>query len=278
MAKGKDGSDKKPLCFVIGPIGSTGTPERKHADLLLHSVVKEVLEAVEFGYRVKRADEDADPGMIGDRVIIDITQAHLVVADLTALNPNAFYELGIRHATEKPTIHVARAGTILPFDNVAHRTIFVDLTDWQNTIEARNRLAASVRAINEPDFKVSNPITQANASFKMRESADPRDNLLIDIQDQLAKIQKQNTFVGNTILSGKLHEVDDLDKEMILMELYDSLLGMKAGSEFLKRLSHMGFKIRSYSFSKNSNWLRINFIDGHFFEIFWPKNLNWDLD
>ena len=67
----------KPLCFVIGPIGADGSPERKHADLLLHAVIKHVLEADEFGYRVKRADEDADPGMIGDRMISDILDAEL---------------------------------------------------------------------------------------------------------------------------------------------------------------------------------------------------------
>src|SRR5438874_5386705 len=98
---------KKLLCFVIGPIGDDNSLERKHADLLLNAVIKEVLEAEEFGYIVKRADEDADPGMIGDRVITDITHANLVVADLTDLNPNAFYELGIRHSAEKPAINLA---------------------------------------------------------------------------------------------------------------------------------------------------------------------------
>jgi hypothetical protein len=184
---------KKPLCFVIGPIGRDGSPERKHADLLLHAVIKEVLEAEEFGYQVKRADEDADPGMIGDRVITDITHAELVVADLTDLNPNAFYELGIRHSAEKPTIHVARSGTQLPFDNVPHRTIFIDLTDWQSIKEGRTRLAASARAISEPGFQVSNPITQANASFKLRQSADPRDRVISDLQERLTIVEKRET-------------------------------------------------------------------------------------
>ena len=188
---------KKPLCFVIGPIGRDGSPERKHADLLLHAVIKEVLEAEEFGYQVKRADEDADPGMIGDRVITDITHAELVVADLTDLNPNAFYELGIRHSTEKLTIHVARSGTQLPFDNVTHRTIFVVLTVWQSIKEGRTRLAASARAINEPDFQVSNPITQANASFKMRQSADPRDRIISELQERLAALEIRSEFFQN---------------------------------------------------------------------------------
>jgi len=189
MARGKDEVAKKPLCFVIGPIGKDGTAERKHSDLLLHSVIKEVLETEEFGYQVKRADEDAAPGMIGDRVISDITQADLVIADLTDLNPNAFYELGIRHSTEKPTIHLAKAGTLLPFDNFSHRTIFVDLMEWQSIVQARHRLAESVRATKESGFKVSNPITQANASFKMRESADPSERIIAQLQERIAGIE-----------------------------------------------------------------------------------------
>jgi hypothetical protein len=180
---------KKPLCFVIGPIGQEGTAERRHADLLLHTLVKLVLEAEELGYQVKRADEDADPGMIGDRMVTDIIQADLVVADLTDLNPNAFYELGIRHSTEKPTIHMAKAETKLPFDNVTHRTIFVDLTDWRSTENARAQLAASARAIKAPGYRVSNPITQANASFEMRESADPRDRVIANMQEKLLAIE-----------------------------------------------------------------------------------------
>src|ERR1700722_1445170 len=134
------------------------------------------------------------PGMIGDRVVSDIINAQLVIADLTDLNANAFYELGIRHSTELPTIHLARTGTILPFDNVAHRTIFVDLTDWHSIEDARQRLAASVRAVESADYKVSNPITQANASFKMRQSTDPLDKTLTQIQDRLARLEHSSSY------------------------------------------------------------------------------------
>jgi hypothetical protein len=127
--------------------------------------------------------------MIGDRVITDITHAELVVAGLTDLNPNALYELGIRHSTEKPTIHVARSATQLPFDNVSHRTIFIDLTDWQSIVRGREHLAASARAIKEADYQVSNPITQANASFKMRQSADPRDRIISELQERIAAVE-----------------------------------------------------------------------------------------
>lgn len=193
MAKEAKENDAPPakLCFVIGPIGKDGEEIRKHSDLLLHSVIKQVLQAEPFRYHVKRADEDSDPGMIGDRVITDLLKAELVVADLTNLNPNAFYELGIRHASEKPTIHIARAGTALPFDNFAHRTIFVDLTDWTSIENARDALSKMAKYIEQPGFKVSNPITQANASFKMRESADPRDTLLSEIQENIRRLERE---------------------------------------------------------------------------------------
>lgn len=201
---------KTPLCFVIGPIGKDGSSERKHSDLLLNALIKQVLQHDEFGYAVKRADEDADPGMIGDRVVSDIINAELVVADLTDLNPNAFYELGIRHSTEKPTIHVARAGTQLPFDNIAHRTIFVDLTDWHSIEQARTRLAESIRATQALDYKVSNPITQANASFRMRQSEDPRDRVVAAMQDRLASIEKALSTAPNTVSSTYDTILDDI--------------------------------------------------------------------
>ena len=203
-------SASSPLCFVIGPIGNEGTEFRKHADMMLHALIKHVLEHGEFGYTVRRADEDADPGMIGDRMISDLIHAELVVADLTDLNANAFYELGIRHSTEKPTIHVARVGTILPFDNVSHRTIFMDLTDWHSIELGRTRLAAAARAIGSPHFRVSNPITQANASFKMRESADPRDQLISGLQARMQSLELQ--LRGNVIAQTSHAILDDFNQ------------------------------------------------------------------
>jgi hypothetical protein len=216
---------------VIGPIGKDGTELRKHADLLLHAIIKHVLESVEFGYQVKRADEDSDPGMIGDRAVTDILRADLVVADLTDLNPNAFYELGIRHATEKPTIHVAKAGTPLPFDNVSHRTIFIDLSDWHSIEGGRSQLARSARAIKNPDFKVSNPITQANASFRMRESADPREVLIADLQERLGSIEARLSDALGYNISGILSakNIIDEDRGYIYIET-KRMLGDSRGS------------------------------------------------
>jgi hypothetical protein len=207
MAEKENGkaNTTKPLCFVVGPIGKDGSPERKHADMMLNAVIKHVLTAEEFGYRVKRADEDSDPGMIGDRMISDVINAELVVADLTDLNPNAFYELGIRHSTEKPTIHIARSGTALPFDTIAHRTIFVDVTDWHSSERGRADLAKFARAIKSPDYKVSNPITRANASFKMRQSADPKDQVIADMAEEMEALKARFANIEGSVAIAQMN-------------------------------------------------------------------------
>jgi hypothetical protein len=53
----------------------------------------------------------------------------LVVADLSFHNPNVFYELALRHALGKPTVHVIRTQDRIPFDIEQFRTIRIDTTD-----------------------------------------------------------------------------------------------------------------------------------------------------
>lgn len=158
--------------------------------MVLHAVIKEVLEADEFGYEVRRSDDDDRPGMISDRIIHDIINADLVVADLTDLNPNVFYELGIRHAALKPTVHIVKVGTKLPFDNAGHGAIFVDISNWHDIIQQRKRLAATVSSIKRRDYRVSNPITQANASFAMKSSEDPKEQLIASLIERISILEQ----------------------------------------------------------------------------------------
>ena len=88
--------------LVISAIGDVGSPERIHADMTLNAIIRPAL--AECGIteaNVKRADESAEIGMITDHIIMEISDSDLIVADLSFLNPNVFYELGIAHAEEK---------------------------------------------------------------------------------------------------------------------------------------------------------------------------------
>jgi hypothetical protein len=212
MTRGKKadgGGDPEPtskLCFVIGPIGPKGSETRKKADMLLNAIIKPVLEADPFNYEVVRADQIDDPGMIGDQVILKVRDADLCIADLSELNPNVFYELGIRHAREKPVIHVAEANTVVPFDNAGHRAEFFDLSDWHSHESLKTALRKFIERIESPDYKVSNPLTQANASFQMADSADPRERVLYELESRISDIERaQHDF--ETILEENMQRL-----------------------------------------------------------------------
>ena len=112
---------KKKTCFVISPIGSADSETRERSDKALKHVFKAALEP--RGYQVIRADEISVPGSITLQVLEKVLESDLVIADLTEHNPNVFYELAVRHASEKPVIHVIDATETIPFDIADLRAI-----------------------------------------------------------------------------------------------------------------------------------------------------------
>ena len=143
------------FCFYIAPIGEEDTPERMQSDTVQEYVV---VPALADRYVIKRADEDALPGLITHQIIRDIHRADLIVCDLTGLNPNVMYELCFAHTLAKPVIVLAGLGTRLPFDLVNVRTIFMDLRGPKGHQKACAQVRAASNALREAR-RISNPIT-----------------------------------------------------------------------------------------------------------------------
>ena len=137
----------RSLCFAIGPYGEDDSATRKWSNFVHDKVLAPAMPAE---YRVKRTIDEPRSGRIWQRIEQDLEQAPLVIADLSDANPNAYFELGFRHARRKPVVHIARAGTVLPFDVRDFPVIFV-AADW---VESRGGFFASTdedlqRARNE---------------------------------------------------------------------------------------------------------------------------------
>jgi tetratricopeptide (TPR) repeat protein len=108
-------------CFVI-----TGYGVKKdyinNRDIDLDKTFKHIIKPVfeDLGYECKRSC-DYPPGMIDTIMYSGIYNADFVIADISTLNPNALYELGVRHAL-KPftTLVICEDGIFinnkLPFD------------------------------------------------------------------------------------------------------------------------------------------------------------------
>lgn len=110
------------LCFVIMPFGKRKIGDREYDFDAIYSNVFEIaisMATLPSGKRLrpKRADSPSASGMITQEMFRDILYSHIVLADITGLNPNVFYELGVRH-TLRPTSTVVfkEVHSTIPFD------------------------------------------------------------------------------------------------------------------------------------------------------------------
>lgn len=153
--------DYEHMCFVITPIGEDDSEQRRHANMILKNVIEPVAE--ELGLIPRRADQIDRAGLITKQIFECLAKARICVADLSFNNPNAFYELGVRHMCKLPTVQMIRKGDRIPFDVSQGRTIKVDMTDVYTVMEsvesAKRELRQHLRAALAPDYKgEDNPI------------------------------------------------------------------------------------------------------------------------
>ena len=123
------------------PYGADNTPERKDHDDTYEDIIQKAVAQVDLGLDCKRADDVTRSGSIPADIFRDLHDSRFVIADLTKLNPNVMYELGIRHGLKQGTILMACRGTPLPFDLANERTIFYSKATAREREEAVNKLA-----------------------------------------------------------------------------------------------------------------------------------------
>lgn len=108
-------------CFVISPIGPEGSEIRRHADSFFNYIVKPAL--AEYSFTVVRADQICGMSSITDDIYKLLRESDLVIADISDLNANVYYELGFRLAINKNCIIMKDKDSTLsvPFDIGGYR-------------------------------------------------------------------------------------------------------------------------------------------------------------
>lgn len=107
--------EKRMIAFIC-PLSKSGSEIRRRSDDIMHNVIEPI--AKELDYRVERVDKKYGSLIMGD-IILMLRKADIVIADLTDLNPNVFYELGLREATKGKCINIINDDSgldKLPFD------------------------------------------------------------------------------------------------------------------------------------------------------------------
>jgi hypothetical protein len=116
-------------------------------------VINQVIADKKYNLRAHHAGEIFGPGIIFKYIERSIIDAKIVVAEITEINANVFYELGYSHALRKPTIILSERGKgELPFDVRGHRCLFYD-----NTIGGKGQVQAALRKHLDAILQVIRP-------------------------------------------------------------------------------------------------------------------------
>lgn len=107
----------RAVCFVLMPFGRKPDEQGRIIDFdaVYRDVIAPAVEAA--GLLCIRADEEQGLGVIHRLMFERLLLSEYAIADLTLLNTNVYYELGIRHAMRPQTTVLTMAElTRLPFD------------------------------------------------------------------------------------------------------------------------------------------------------------------
>ena len=166
------------ICFIVTAIGESGTETRDRADEVFSYLITPVCE--ELGYKPVRVDQVDAVDNINETIINHLKTVHMVIADMTGHNPNAFYELGFRQALELPLVPIIQAGNRLPFDVISQRTVFYNLSVGKIQ-QSKKDLKAKMKSFENfemPESRIDKSVTLEELDDKLTKKLNKIINLL----------------------------------------------------------------------------------------------------
>ncbi|WP_417486646.1 hypothetical protein [Maricaulis sp.] len=100
-------------CFIITPISTPEGYGENHFKEVFDGVIEPACKGL---YRPLRADHVKNTNMIHLDILRRLLHAEMAVCDLSTLNPNVMFELGLRQAFGKPVVLIKDDKTRRPFD------------------------------------------------------------------------------------------------------------------------------------------------------------------
>jgi len=197
--------------------------------------------------------------MITSQVIQHIVDDPLVIADLTGMNPNVFYELAIRHAIRKPLVQIVNKGENIPFDVAGMRTIPVDHHDLDSVEEAKAEIQKQIKVVeNKKPDQIESPISVSVEIQTLRQSDRPEDRTLAEI---VSAISQMRSDVAT--LDKRLSEPDKLIPPQYLREVLRTFGGpgdRHRTHMLLNELRHMMVSLQDPKLqdAKDSKLARLN--------------------
>lgn len=140
-----------PHVFVVMPFGekevqsatpaTDNAPEVKALSISFNDVYEDLIKPAltQAGCVPFRADQEAGAGDIRTDMYFELVTADVILADISILNPNVFYELGVRHGVAPRGVFMIHGGWAKrPFDVAPDRTFDYDGKLFVTKKEARD--------------------------------------------------------------------------------------------------------------------------------------------
>jgi hypothetical protein len=139
---------KKGQCFVLMPFMETMNE--------IFETIRKSVENHELNFTCTRAKDLHGGGYILDDILKGIEEAEIIIADLTANNPNVFYEVGIAHTRKEVEKIILLTQNIdaVPFDLRPFRCI-VYRQGMEGTKQLQNELFLAIKDIVKGFFRFS---------------------------------------------------------------------------------------------------------------------------
>lgn len=191
--------------FVIMPFGLRAdvNGEKIDFDVIYRDIIQEPLEAM--GFTPLRCDEIEKAGTIHRDMFQHIAGDDLAIVDLTMLNPNVFYELGVRHALKPAiTILIQKRGATIPFNIQSERVIHYPGEDGstRETRETIKKFIAAGLASSQPDSPIFTLLQDARKDWKTER--------ITQLTEAVSRLKTQpNKLIS--IITGDLRERHGID-------------------------------------------------------------------
>lgn len=182
-------------CFVIMPISSQNGYEDGHFQLVYEDIIKPSIIAANL--RPFRADETKNTNLIQLDILRNVVESTIAVCDMSAKNPNVFYELGMRQAFDLPTVLLRDEVTEAPFDvsGLRYVTYKKDMKH-RDVVKAVKELTDALK----DTYAKRNDKSEINSLIRLMELASPAKLTQVDLSDE-ARYEKLNELHLKEILS-----------------------------------------------------------------------------
>jgi hypothetical protein len=226
---------KIKTCFILMPFTKTESLSKEDLDYIYHHIIKKAIEDFKIDDKTYFDSVERFEGKIGSiisGIVNKLNDADLVIADLTGLNPNVMYELGVRHSLKRGTIIITQELSKIPSDlrdylvveyNYSQKTT----VQSKNFEEFKNKIYETVNEILRTNKYDSPVLNYLNAKVRFRNEEEIGRLKLNTILIDTIKTECENiSDLLSTIESDNKNNIDD----SLMYHFFNLILGNLASA------------------------------------------------